>query len=132
MAVVGALPPLLADFSADPALKAAASEIYVRDRISHHLVFNAFKASRVAGFVTLLVIFGVVGSKLKSFGIQMKRSWQLLFGFAMGSLCISFGGLVLSGVSEQEPSWAQASFGLLRFYWFRMADFAVPCATSLG
>ena len=39
---------------------------------------------------------------------------------------------MLSGVSEQEADWAQTSFGLLRFYWFRMADFAVPCVTSLG
>ena len=132
LAAVGALPPLLADFSADPALKARASEIYVQQRISHHLVFNAFTASRVAGFTFLLVVFAAVGSKLKSLDTKAKRSWQRLFGFAMGSLCISFGGLVLSGVSEQNPAWAQTSFDLLRFYWFRMADFAVPCATSLG
>ena len=132
LAAVGALPPLLADFSADPALKATASKIYVQDRISHHLVFNAFTASRVAGFTFLLVVFGVVCSRLKNFDTRSRGSWQHLFGFAIGSLCISFGGLVLSGVSEQEPSWAQSSFGLLRFYWFRMADFAVPCVTSLG
>lgn len=132
LAAVGALPPLLADLSADPVIKAMASEIYVQDRISHHLVFNAFTASRVAGFAVLLVIFGVVVRKLKPVDTQAKSNWQRLFGFAIGSLCISFGGLMLSGVSEQEAAWAQSSFGLLRFYWFRMADFAVPCATSLG
>ena len=132
LAAVGALPPLLADFSADPAVKAEASKIYVQQRISHHLVFNAFTASRVAGFTLLLCVFAVVGSQLKRFDVQTKSSWQRLFGFAIGSLCISFGGLMLSGVSEQEAVWAQSSFGLLRFYWFRMADFAVPCVTSLG
>ena len=132
LAAVGALPPLLADFSADPAVKAMASKIYVQQRISHHLVFNAFTASRVAGFTFLLIVFAMVGSKLKSSDTKSKSSWQRLFGFAMGSLCISFGGLMLSGVSEQEPTWAQFGFGLLRFYWFRMADFAVPCVTSLG
>ena len=131
LAAVGALPPLLADFSADPNIKATASKIYVQGRISHHLVFNAFTASRVAGFSILLVIFGVVGSQLKTLDVQTKSCWQRLFGFALGSLCISFGGLMLSGVSEHD-AWAQTSFGLLRFYWFRMADFAVPCATSLG
>ena len=132
LVAVGALPPLLADFTADPSIKAEASKIYVQGRISHHLVFNAFTASRVAGFTLLLCIFAVVGSRLAHFDTQTKTSWQRLFGFAIGSLCISFGGLMLSGVSEQESFWAESSFGLLRFYWFRMADFAVPCVTSLG
>ena len=132
LAAVGALPPLLADFSADPDIKATASKIYVQYRISHHLVFNAFTASRVAGFAVLLVVYALVGRKLKSFNAESIPGWQRLFGFAFGSLCISFAGLMLSGVSEQEYAWADSSFGLLRFYWFRMADFAVPCATSLG
>ncbi len=132
LAAVGALPPLMADFAADPITKLAASKIYVQDRISHHLVFNAFSASRVAGFVVLLGIFGVVGSQLKRLEESRQTDWWRLFGFAMGSLCISLCGLMLSGVSEQESVWADRSFGWLRFYWFRMADFAVPCAASLG
>jgi len=132
LAAVGALPPLLADLAADPATKLLASKIYVRDRISHHLVFSAFSASRVAGFVVLLVIFGVVGSRLKRLDKSRQTDWRLLFAFAVGSLCISFCGLMLSGVSEQAPFLADRSFGLLRFYWFRMADFAVPCVASLG
>ena len=131
-AAVGGLPPLLADLAADPATKLEASKIYVQERISHHLVFSAFSASRVAAFVFLLMIFGVVGSRLKRFGKSHQTDWRLLFAFAIGSLCISFCGLMLSGVSEQAPVLADHSVGLLRFYWFRMADFAVPCAASLG
>ena len=132
LAAVGALPPLLADIAANPATKLMASQIYVQARISHHLVFSAFSASRVAGFVVLLMIFGMVGSRLKRLDKSRQTDWRLLFAFAIGSLCISFCGLMLSGVSEQASVLADHSVGLLRFYWFRMADFAVPCAASLG
>ena len=132
LAAVGALPPLLADIAANPATKLMASQIYVQARISHHLVFSAFSASRVAGFVVLLMIFGMVGSRLKRLDKSRQTDWRLLIAFAIGSLCISFCGLMLSGVSEQASVLADHSVGLLRFYWFRMADFAVPCAASLG
>jgi len=131
-AAVGVLPPLMADMAADPVTKLMASKIYVQQRISHHLVFNAFTASRVAGFVLLLGMFAAIGTKLKIPSKQQRDGWQLLFRFAIGSLCISFCGLMLSGISEYESELAQRSFGVLRFYLFRMADFAVPCATSIG
>ena len=131
-AAVGALPPLIADLYADPVSKLLASKIYVQDRISHHLVFSAFSASRVAGFVFLLIVFAAVGRTRKNFEEHDQAGWQWLFRFAIGSLCISFCGLMLSGVSEQGTWLADRSLGLLRFYWFRMADFAVPCTTALA
>ena len=78
------------------------------------------------------MIFGMVGSRLKRLDKSRQTDWRLLFAFAIGSLCISFCGLMLSGVSEQASVLADHSVALLRFYWFRMADFAVPCAASLG
>ncbi len=132
LAVVGVLPPLMADLTADPNSKLVASKIYVQDRISHHLLFSAFSASRVASFTVLLIVFAMIGRKLQSFEGRHQVGWRRLFGFAFGSLCISFGGLVLSGVSEQATWLADSSLGLLRFYWFRMADFAVPCVTAMA
>jgi len=135
LALIGVLPPLLADLSIAPMTKAIANEIYVNDRISHHLLFGAFSATRTACFVVMLLIFALLNRqiRLRQPTIDCDESWRMLLGFTVGSLLISLGGLILSGISEQHDEPLRAfSFSLLRFYWFRLADFAVPLAVALG
>ena len=33
---------------------------------------------------------------------------------------------------NRTPRWESAAAGLLRFYWFRLADFAIPATTALA
>ena len=130
--VAAALPPLLADRDAKPADTALAHSIYVNVRISHHLTFSAFSADRVARF-SLLLLFGTwlyfwITQDSKS----LARRLQPLAWFAVGTLIISYSGLMLSGFAEQNDGASVLAAGLLRFYWFRIADFAVPAVLSLA
>lgn len=141
--VAAALPPLISDWSADAQLSAAAKLTYVVKRISHHLTFNGFPASHVARFL-LLILFGwFITHWIRQNSRSMDRRLSPLVLFAIGSLLINLGGLILSGMAEQyqtDPlqvtspltqSLALTATGLLKFYWFRLADFAIPAVVSI-
>lgn len=131
LVLVGVLPPLMADQSASPDESTLASLIYVNQRIAHHLNFNAFPARFVARF--LILILACIGlAKMIGRFPSLQNRWLGLWRFALGALTISFGGVWLSGMSEQGTAQANLSASLLRFYWFRLADFAIPMALSLG
>ena len=132
LATIGIIPPLLADQAAPPELAAAARSIYVNHRIAHHLSFDAFPTMYVARFVMVILFWYLVSRWLADRWDSMYRKLRPLFLFSLGSLMISFGGLLLSGLAERNGLLAETSEGLLRFYWFRLADFAVPVATSMA
>ena len=52
---------------------------------------------------------------------------QRLTAFTLGALAISAGGVVVSLLEALTPATA---YGLLRFYWFRLADVIVPLAVA--
>ncbi len=132
LSMIGAIPPLLADRSAPPEIAIAARSIYVNHRIAHHLAFDAFPSLHVARFV-LMIVFGYLLSRWLAYRWHsMYLKMRPLFLFCLGSLVISFGGLLLSGLAEQHGPLAVTSEGLLRFYWFRLSDFAVPAATAIA
>ncbi len=130
--VAAALPPLLSDRNANAADAAMAHSIYVNVRISHHLNFSAFTANRVARF-SLLLLFGTwLYFWIRQDSKSLSRRLQPLVWFAVGTLVISYGGLMLSGFAEQNDSTSAWAAGLLRFYWFRTADFSIPAVLSLA
>lgn len=132
LVLAAALPPLLADRDARPADTAMAHSIYVNVRISHHLTFSAFAANRVARF-SLLLLFGTwLHLWIKKDSKSLSRRLQPLVWFAVGTLIISYAGLMLSGFAEQNDRASTLAAGLLRFYWFRIADFAIPAVLSLA
>ncbi len=128
---IGAIPPLLADQAASPENSRIASLIYVNHRIAHHLVFNAFPTIHVARFTILILVWFAMFQWQSKENPAAARSLRPLFWFATGSLLISFGGLVLSGIAETNDRYAEPAAGLLRFYWFRLSDFAIPATVSL-
>ncbi len=132
LALVGAIPPLLADQSAPEDVATAARMIYVNHRIAHHLTFDAFPTLHVARFTLIVVFWFLLQRWLKNRWSPMYRNLQPVFLFGLGSLLISFGGLLLSGVAEQNQPWAEFSASLLRFYWFRLSDFAIPTGAALS
>lgn len=132
LVLAAALPPLLADRNASPTDTAMAHSIYVNVRISHHLTFSAFTADRVARF-SLLLLFGTwLFFWTKKDSKSLARRLQPLVWFTVGTLIIAYCGLILSGFAEQNDWASTLAAGLLRFYWFRIADFAVPVTLSLA
>ena len=128
---LGAIPPLLSDMSASPEDARLANLVYVNQRIAHHLTFDAFQTKHIARFAVLTLFCVALSKGISNRLPRYRECVSTLFAFACGCLLIALGGLCLSGLAESNASLAAPAIGLLRFYWFRIADFAVPATTAL-
>ena len=130
--LIGVLPPLLADRSVSPELASEAQMIYVNSRIAHHLDFDAFPTFHVARFVVIALFWYAISRWLVNRKHLVARRIAPVYFFCLASLGISLGGLLLSGVAQQNEQSARWASGLLRFYWFRLSDFAIPAGAALA
>ena len=123
IALLGILPPLIQGWNVEAATASAAHQIYVRERISHHLIFSGFQTPDIAKFALIASVWAAM-----SF-LNREPKLCKLNRFCLGSLIISLGGLLLSGIAESDNGWvSRQATSLLRLYWFRLSDFAVPFA----
>lgn len=132
IALVGILPPLLAE-SQSPH-KAAANAVYVNERVAHHVNFATFPIIFVARFAILVLLWQVFSRWFFKSGYLERTLFyrvKMLEVFALMSLVFSFAGLLLSGMAEQGGDSAEIANRFLRFYLFRLADFAVPASLAL-
>ena len=133
LALPGILPPLISDFGAPAEARQLAAEVYVGQRIAHHLDFDAFPTWHVARFAVLILFWGLLYLWLKNRlmlnPMIFHRKLEPLQDFATGALLISFCGLVISGLADSGSPFCES---LLKFYWFRLADFALPATISLA
>lgn len=127
LALVGILPGLLSQTAGSPELLNEAAWIQVTQRLSHHLWFTAFPTGRVAAFGLLVAFCSLLATR-----VLWPRELSLLFRLATIGLVFDLGGLCLSAMVAERSPGADEACALLRFYWFRFADFAVPLAVSLG
>lgn len=121
-AAVGVVPALLLSAGADPEVRAAAARIYVVERLSHHLLLRSFGEAFVARHFLAAVVWWLVRGWLPA-----TPAGTRLTAFTLASLGISAAGLA---ISLAEPVAPGAVVGLLRFYWFRLGDVAVPLALA--
>ncbi|MEQ1905502.1 MAG: DUF6798 domain-containing protein, partial [Pirellulaceae bacterium] len=125
--LVATLPSLLVERNVDYQSQVSAARIQVHQRLTHHLLFNGFATERVAAFAALMVLMFVV-TRLERVS-DVPPLWRRFVGV---SLLISFFGLVLSAIAEAGSNRADFANGLLRLYWFRLADFAVPSYIAIS
>ncbi len=124
LALAGLLPAWRLSAGVAAATAAEANLIYVFGRLSHHLVFHLFAPRRLALFGSLLLAW-VLLARLA----RRCEPWSRLHGFAVGALTISVLGIFLDLALLCDPTWAAR---VLRFYWFRLSDVAVPLVVSLA
>lgn len=127
LAFSGILPGLLSQTGVSGELLQEAAWIQVTQRLSHHLWFTAFPTSRVAMFALLTLL-----SLLLSRCVLWPREPALLFRLAQVGILINLAGLCLSAAVAEQGRGAEVACSLLRFYWFRFADCAVPLAVGQG
>jgi len=138
LAAVGIVPALLLSAGADAETRAAATVIYVVERLPHHLLLRTFADGFVARHVLAILLWGALSAllslKQKSLTLAMKEAskksdpvWARWMGFVAASLVISLVGCL---ISLAEPLAPATVYGLLRFYWFRLADGLVPLALA--
>jgi hypothetical protein len=117
------VPCLWLTWGVDPEVVGRAHEIYVFERLAHHLVPWRFPTSFVNRFLLLLALLFVL-----EWVTPVDARRRRLRAFLVGALAIAAGGL---GVSLLEGASRTLAAGLLRFYWFRLPDVAVPLAVAL-
>jgi len=145
LSLPGVSPALMLERNADPAVVEEAARIYVFDRLPHHLAPLTLPADELTLRFTR---FGVMAATMVA--LWAWASWQAsrpnaaslpnssaiqwpallrimrLAGFALVASCL---GLAIEAVLFNQPSIAAR---VLRYYWFRQADVAVPLAVSLA
>ncbi len=123
LALPGLLPPLWLEWGPDAATARAANEIYVYERLPHHLNPWRFPLEQLVPFFVLCLLFLVLGRVAPRDGPARR-----LRGFVVASLVLVVIGMALSLLDFWDRPTAA---GLLRFYWFRLADVAVPIGVVL-
>ena len=133
LALPGVIPALQLTRGVSAETAAEANQIYVFERLAHHLAPLALPAQELTkkGLRFSLVVVGLGGL----WWLTRKREEEgaeglnRLLRFAWGSLV-----LCLVGFSWELAAWNQPALAakLLKYYWFRLADVAVPLAMSLA
>lgn len=124
-AAAGVVPALGLTAGVDAATRAAATKIYVVDRLSHHLLPRTFADGMIARHLLAVAVWWLLTRLLPATPPRRR-----IDTFTLAALTISAAGI---GIASLEP-WAPGpAYALLRYYWFRLADVAVPfaLATSL-
>lgn len=124
IALPGLIPSLMLASGASPHVESQAHRIYVFHRLCHHLVPGCFGAWNIARFALLSVVFLCLCRR-----VSADDRWSRVRHFVLGALLIAGIGMLL-GVTVQI--WQGLSAAVLRYYWFRLADAAIPLGTALG
>jgi hypothetical protein len=120
----GLLPALQMTWDVEAATVARANMIYVFGRLSHHLVWREFAIERWRMFGLLCAVWIVVW-----WFARQSRAWFWLHRFAVGAVCIAAAGVAIDTATAGRPALAAE---WLRYYWYRLADVAVPLCVASG
>lgn len=141
LALFGIVPAIQLTLHQPPDVVAEANRIYVFDRLPHHLSPLTVPQDEVIRRLTrhgvLLLALGILvwvnrrtQAANESFPKVVNRGGlRRLTLFAWGAALLAAAGLLIELALWNEPVWAAA---LLRYYWFRLTDMAVPMAVALN
>lgn len=125
LAAPGVVPALSLTWNQPPEAVAQASRIYVFERLPHHLALLSLPGEefsrRLFGHVVLWAVLAVFAWILRGHPVR-----QVIL-FAAGAALIASLGLLIEVSLAYEP---QIAARLLRYYWYRLTDFATPLAVS--
>lgn len=127
LAIVGILPALSLTWHEPPDMVAEANRIYVFERLPHHLSILSLPGSEVPSRLgrhgALLIVLGAL-----SFALRREQRFRPIIQFAWGAAIVAGIGLAIELLLVNQPP---AAAKLLKYYWFRLTDFAAPMAVSL-
>ena len=124
LSLPGLIPSLMLTWGTDPAIVQFANQIYVFERLGHHLDPAGFPP----GFALRFIALSVVWAAMWYYGPRSPENNRLQ-AFVAGTLILSLIGVAIAVVFSNNPARAA---GLLRFYWFRLSDVAVPMGVALA
>ncbi len=144
IALTGLLPGMMLTSGVDADTVAEANEIYVQQRLAHHLLFHRILAQPITLDFTYLGVEPVtlpfshlyflrhvaaiaIGFALWRFVRPEGGSARLCY-FAAGSLAIAATGILIDQATMYHED---LSAKLMRYYWFRLSDVMVPLTVAL-
>jgi hypothetical protein len=126
LAACGVVPALGLSTVATAAERVAANRIYVVERLPHHLLPGSFAEPLVARHLLAILGWWLLGRLL---GPARPAAWSRIEAFTLAAIGISLAGAAIAGCARIAPD---AGIGLLRFYWFRLADVIVPFSLAVS
>jgi len=134
LSLPGLVPALALNWGTDPEVVRRANVIYVFERLGHHLTLSRIPGLYVARFALLTALWLVLCAMTRlpwkqSSGPHGPDGARRLHAFVAGAVAIALAGAVLNLLELVNPALAAS---LLRFYWFRLADVAVPMGVALA
>lgn len=144
IALAGLLPGLMLTSGIDADAVTEANEIYVHQRLAHHLLFHRILAQQITLDFTYLgaspvtlpyshlffvrhLAFIAVGVSLWRF-VRPGEAASRLYYFAAGAIAIAGVGILLDQATMHHEA---LSAKLMRYYWFRLSDAMVPLSVAL-
>lgn len=124
LSLFGLVPALALTLGANPDDATAAARIYAYFRIKHHLLPADFFPSWYVRHGTL-----ILGTLLTGSMVGRQPGWRRMRWFTFGALAIAAAGLLVGMLPSVAPDLAAR---LLRYYWFRLTDAAVPLMFALS
>jgi hypothetical protein len=123
VAAAGIVPSIALSWGSDANTVSLANRIYVYYRLPHHLVPWHFgsKAGMRAGLLLAAWL-------LLAWRFPADTALARVRGFVNGAILIAIIGLIAGLLTRQDPPLAAA---ILRYYWFRLSDVAVPLGVAL-
>ena len=121
-AAAGVVPAFGLTAGVDAATRAAATKIYVVERLAHHLLPRTFADGMIARHLLAVAVWWLLTRLLPATPPRRR-----IDTFTLAALAISAAGI---GIALLEPWVPVAAYALLRYYWFRLADVAVPFALA--
>lgn len=123
LGALGVVPAAMLSAGVDPETLAEAARIQVVQRLPHHLLPRTFPEAMVAShLLAVLLMLGGWASLPRNDRIDR------LVALVLGSLGISTVGLFVAACEPLAPA---VSYGLLRYYFFRLADGLVPLGLTV-
>lgn len=148
LSLPGLLPSVMLNLHVDPTTIQQANEIYVFDRLPHHL--NLF---HIEPFFIIRLLLLTEAFFLVSWAIELSdskksigtRRWERLAmasaayneanpgfmrfrAFVLGAILVSLVGALINLLVFIDSGWAA---NLLRFYWFRQTDVVIPMSVAI-
>jgi hypothetical protein len=121
-AAAGVVPALQLTAGVDAATRAAATKTYVVERLSHHLLARTFADGMIARHLLAVAVWWLL-----CFMVPATPARRRVTVFTWAALGISAAGVAVSLLEAWAP---ETAYAVLRYYWFRLADVAVPFALA--
>jgi hypothetical protein len=129
LSLAGILPALMLTWKEPPEVVAEANRIYVFERLPHHLapltLPGAEISRRLGGHMVLVIAFVILDIAMRP---RNSASLYRIAQFACGALLLAAIGFAIEMTLWDYPLLAAK---LLRYYWFRLTDFALPAAVAI-